>query len=208
MSIRVFIVDDHPVVLEGLQNALQQEKEMEVLGVSLYAKEALKMITEEVHVVLVDINLPDMNGIDLCKEIKQTFPLIKVIGFSNHNQGRIIVDMLDAHADGYLLKDASIQTIVQAINTVMNNENYIDYNLSNIYRQTKETISRIPTLTKREKEVLKCIVQGLTNQEIAKKLFISYDTVDSHRKHIYSKFDVNNVASLLKFTQENDILQT
>src|SRR5690349_20522857 len=131
----------------------------------------------------MDINLPDMNGIDLCKEIRTKYPGIKVLGLSTFNQGSYITKMMENGASGYVLKNADRHELMHAIREVYKGNRYLSEEAGQVLR-TQEDKANLPALTRREKEVLELIAEGLTNPEIASKLYISLSTVDSHRKNL------------------------
>ncbi|WP_310381407.1 response regulator transcription factor [Flavobacterium sp.] len=205
--IKVFLVDDHQMVIEGIKTLLLGENCIQLVGAANNAEMCLqffKMQTSDV--ILMDINLPDSSGIELCKIITSKYPSIKVIALSTHNQGTYVRKMLESGATGYLLKNADKHEIIKAIQTVYNGTNYLTYEADRALRYENELQNKLPKLTKREKEVLILIVEGLTNAQISEKLFISIDTVDSHRKNLHTKLEVKNTAMLIKFATENNLL--
>ncbi len=195
MAISVFIVDDHYMVIEGIRSLLQMEKGIEWAGHATTSASCLAFLTNNSpEVILMDINLPDKSGIDLCKEVKTLYPSIFIIGLSTFNQYSFTQKMVDCGASGYLLKNATQQELVEAIKTVLQGKLYFSEEVAQILRKTENKI----ILTRREQEVLILIAEGLTNNEIAKKLFISVTTVDTHRKNLLAKFEAKNIASLIK----------
>lgn len=205
--ITLYIVDDHAVVIEGIYSLLQKEKEIDIAGYASNAANCLEYLTARTaDVILMDISLPDMNGVDLCKIIKQKYPGIMVLALSTFNQGTYIRKMMENGASGYLLKNAAKEEIIEAIKMVTKGKTYLSFDAANTLKSAEQRLQTIPPLTKREKEVLQHIAQGLTNLQIAEKLFISIDTVDSHRKNLHSKLNVNNTALLVRFAIENDLL--
>jgi DNA-binding NarL/FixJ family response regulator len=204
---RVYIVDDHAVVVEGIYSLLQKEKDFEMAGYANNAANCLSYFTSNTaDVILMDISLPDMNGVDLCKVIKKKYPGIMVLALSTFNQGTYIRKMMESGASGYLLKNAARQEIIEAIKTVIKGKNYLSFDAGQALRSDTAQQNAIPPLTKREKEVLTHIAEGLTNAQIAEKLFISIDTVESHRKNLHAKLNVKNTAMLVRFAIENDLL--
>ncbi len=205
--ISVFIVDDHPLVVEGLVSFLQKEKNITVAGYAHNVADSLTFFkAKTADVILMDINLPDGNGIDLCKQIKTTYPGITIIALSTLSQGSYISKMIENGASGYLLKNADAQEILEAIQTVEKGGTYFSFEVGKIYKATVEQKTHSPILSKREKEILTLIADGLTNIEISKKLFISIDTVDTHRKNLYTKLKVNNTALLIRKAIENNLI--
>lgn len=205
--IRVYIVEDHAVVIEGIYSLLQKEKDIEMAGYANNADNCMQYFTKgTADVILMDISLPDMNGIDLCKLIKHKYPTVMVLALSTFNQGTYIRKMMESGASGYLLKNAGKQEIIDAIKTVVKGKTYISFEAGQALKSVTQQQSAIPPLTKREKEILSHIAEGLTNIQISEKLFISIDTVDSHRKNLHTKLNVKNTAMLIRFALENNLL--
>src|SRR5580765_6904291 len=201
--IRVFIVDDHPMVQEGIRSLLNSEKGIEVCGYAMTAQSCLGFfINNTADVILMDINLPDMSGIELCAEIKTKYPGIMVLGLSTFNQGSYVNKMMENGASGYVLKNADKEELVEAIREVNKGKTYLSFEAGQAMRKDSST-AQIPLITRREKEILSLIAEGYTNPEIAEKLFISPTTVDSHRKNLLAKMNMKNTASLIKFAVEN-----
>lgn len=195
MAISVFIVDDHYMVIEGIRSLLQNESTIEWLGHATNAASCLSFLKQQQpDVIFMDINLPDRSGIDLCKDVKELYPAVLVLGLSTFNQQAIIRNMMDNGASGYLLKNASKEEILEAIATVIKGKNYLSFEAA---LSMKEKDKDIPTITRREKEILVLIAEGLTNAEIAEKLFISIPTVNTHRKSLLEKLAVKNTALLI-----------
>lgn len=196
MHTKLFIVDDHYMVIEGIHSLLKEEQGIEWMGHATNAASCLAFLkTQLPEVVLMDINLPDMSGIELCKEVKEKYPSVFVIGLSTFNQYSLIEKMMDNGASGYVLKNATREELMEAINAALKNKTYFS-------REAAQTMRRDDSikivLTRREKEVLGLIADGLTNNEIAQKLFISVTTVDTHRKNLLAKFEARNIASLIR----------
>lgn len=205
MAIKVFITDDHYMVVEGIRSILQLEKNIEWMGHAMTAASCMAFLqSQQPDVLLLDINLPDKSGIDLCKEIKAKYPDIQILGLSSFNQQSYIQKMMQNGASGYVLKNASIEEIVNAIEAAMNGEIFLSDQASITIDENKN--AQVPVITRREKEVLMLIAKGLTNKEIADKLFISTTTVDTHRKNLLAKFQVKNTASLISLATQNELL--
>jgi DNA-binding NarL/FixJ family response regulator len=201
---RVFIVDDHPMVVEGIRSMLMQFPDVEVAGHAMNAASCLGyFVHNTAHLVLLDINLPDQSGIEVCKSLLRRNPELKIIALTNFDQLTYLQNMQDAGAKGYLLKNSSSDEIENAITTVMaGNEFWLGRD--NVRESIQDHNQLL--LTRREIEVLKLIAEGLTNQEIADKLFVSTSTVDSHRKNLISKMQVKNTAALVRTALENKII--
>jgi DNA-binding NarL/FixJ family response regulator len=197
MKIKVFITDDHYMVVEGIRSLLQHEPDIEWMGHAMNAASCLAFLQQQQpDIILMDINLPDKSGIDLCKEVLEKHPGVYIIGLSTFNQQSFIQKMIDNGASGYVLKNATQQELMEGIHTVMNGRQYLSHEAAQSLR--KNSSGNTPVLTRREKEVLELIADGLTNNEIAGKLFISSTTVDTHRKNLLAKFEAKNIASLVK----------
>ncbi|MFN8289785.1 MAG: response regulator transcription factor [Chitinophagaceae bacterium] len=196
MTTKVFIVDDHYMVIEGIRSLLQNEKGIEWTGHAMNAESCLAFLKQEQpDVILMDINLPDKSGIDLCAEVKKHYPSVFIIGLSTFNQQSFIQRMMDNGASGYVLKNATQEELLDGIETVVKGRLYLSGEAA---LSLQNNNAEIPVLTRREKEVLELIADGLTNNEIAGKLFISVTTVDTHRKNLLAKFEARNIAMLVK----------
>ena len=195
MKAGIFIVDDHYMVIEGIRSLLQNESNIEWMGHATNAVSCLSFLKlHEPDVILMDVNLPDMSGIDLCKEVKQLHPSMFVLGLSTFNQQAVIQDMMESGASGYVLKNATKEELLEAISTVLKGKKYFSFETALALRESKQ---KQPLITRREKEVLQLIAEGLTNGEISEKLFISVPTVNTHRKSLLEKFEVKNTAALI-----------
>jgi len=205
MATKVFIVDDHYMVIEGIRSLLQNEATVEWVGHASNAASCLAFLHQQLpDVILMDINLPDKNGIELCKEVRQLYPSVFIIGLSTFNQQSFIQKMMENGASGYVLKNATQEELMEAIKTVANGKTYLSDEAALSLR--KSNSGETPVLTRREKEVLELIADGLTNNEIAAKLFISVTTVDTHRKNLLAKFDSRNIASLIKSAMQMQLI--
>ncbi|HRG23062.1 MAG TPA: response regulator transcription factor [Chitinophagaceae bacterium] len=204
----VYIVDDHKVVIEGIISLLQNDPEMNVVGHACTAADCLHFFrSQTVDVILMDISLPDMSGIELCRLIKNNYPGIRVLALSTFNEGTYIDKMMENGASGYLLKNAGKSEILFALNEVVSDRTYLSFESVQAMKSARKKSDEIPLLTKREKEVLLLITEGLTNAGIAERLFISIDTVDTHRKNLYNKLNVSNIATLIKVAISNRLIE-
>ena len=205
MAIKVFITDDHYMVIEGIRSLLQNEKDVEWIGHAMNAASCLAFLHQQLpDVILMDINLPDKSGIDLCKEVREKYPSVFIIGLSTFNQQSFIQKMMANGASGYVLKNATQQELMEAIETVAHGKTFLCDEAAQSLRKTHE--GETPVLTRREKEVLELIANGMTNNEIAQQLFISVSTVDTHRKNLLSKFESRNIASLIKLAMQLNLI--
>ncbi len=204
--IKVFIIEDHQMVIEGIRSLLEGEADIEWMGFTKSPAFLLAMLSsKQPDIILMDINLPEMSGLDLCKEVKEKYPSVQIIALSISNQPSIIKKMIENGASGYLLKDASKTEILTALSQVAKGKEYISFSVATALRSSTPT-NELPILTKREKEVLELIADGLNNTEIANQLFLSVTTVDSHRKNMLTKFSVKNTAALIKLAVSNHLI--
>jgi DNA-binding NarL/FixJ family response regulator len=204
--ITVFIIDDHQMIIEGIHSLLLSEKDIEWMGSAKLPDELLNILkTRQPDVLLMDINLPQKSGLDLCLEVKEKYPGVQIIGLSTSFQASVIRKMKENGASGYLLKDASKKEIIAALHAVSQGREYVSFSVAEVLKQKTPT-DRLPVLTKREKEVLELIAEGWTNQEIADKLFLNCTTVDSHRKNMLTKFNAKNTAALVKIAVSNHLI--
>ena len=203
--INVFIVDDHYIVIQGLKSLLAEEKDIEVLGHATSAESCLQFVVlDKVDVLLVDISMPGMDGIQLCKLIRNKYPSIMVLALSTYNQDSYVRQMMDNGASGYILKNTDKEELVEAIHTVFRGKTYLSFEVSLLIKSSPG--GSLPVLTRREKEVLLMVADGCTTYEIAQKLFISEATVNSHRRNLLDKVQAKNTAALIKFALENKMV--
>jgi two-component system, NarL family, nitrate/nitrite response regulator NarL len=200
---QILLVDDHNMILEGMKTILSQFDDLLIINTAENAFDAMEILRKnpDINLVISDINLPDISGIELCGKIKKEFPTIQVIGLSTFNQRSYVNQMIQNGASGYLIKSASPTEIHEAIGKVMAGKMHFSEEI-NTLTETKKNRNNAPALTRREKEVLLLISEGQTNNAMAEKLFISPYTIDSHRKNLIEKFKVANTAQLIKMAGE------
>ena len=204
MATKVFIVDDHYMVIEGIRSLLQNEKNIEWLGHATNADSCISFLKQQLpDVLLMDINLPGKSGIELCKEVNEKFPSVFILGLSTFNQQSFIQKMMDNGASGYLLKNATQEELMEGIPTVAKGKTFLSDEASHSLR--KEDANNI-VLTRREKEVLELIANGMTNTEIAQKLFVGVTTVDTHRKNLLIKFNAKNTATVIRMATQMQLI--
>lgn len=197
MATSVFIVDDHFMVIEGLKTLLSNEKEIILTGFAVNGKSTLEHIEKNSpDIILMDINLPDINGMELCSMVLEKDSRIKIIGLSTFNQLAYVESMMNNGASGYLLKNSSKEEIIEAIELVMDGKKIFSPEVNKMMKASTDTA---PLISRREKEVLQCISEGLTSKEISEKLFISINTVNTHRKSLMMKLAVNKTADLVRW---------
>jgi len=205
MTIKVFIVDDHYMVIEGIRSLLQHETAIELVGHAMSADSCISFLRQQQpDVILMDINLAEKSGIELCAEVKKQYPGIFILGLSTFNQQSFIRKMMDNGASGYVLKNVTREELVEAISTIVKGKIYLSHEAARSLRASEE--SDVPVLTRREQQVLSLIAEGLTNNEVAEKLFISTTTVDTHRKSLLAKLNARNTASLIRIATQLQLI--
>ncbi len=205
--IKVFILDDHYMVVEGIRSLLVNEREVEFIGSASTVASCLAFLkTKLPDVILMDINLPDGNGIDLCKEIKEQYPGVNILGISTFNQASYIKEMMENGASGYVLKNATQKELSEAIQLASMGKTYMAFEVAKtLHISGKKDAAKI-ILSRREKDVLELIKDGFTNGEISGKLNISQHTVDTYRKSLLSKLNARNTAELIKLAVINKLI--
>lgn len=208
--IRIIIADDHQLFRNGLKLLLDSFPEFRVTGEAANGNELLELLSGTgAELILMDINMPEMNGIEATRRIMESHSPVNVIALSMYGEEEYYYNMVDAGAKGFLLKDSDISEVKEAILTVMKGGSYFSqellYNVIQKFK-TRETEIRQANLSKREKEILLKICEGLSNQEIADTLFISKRTVDKHRANLLSKTVSKNTASLILFAIRNKLI--
>lgn len=206
MAIRVLLVDDHQVVLEGLRSVLVNEPDIELVGAVSNGADAVEMVRKNnVDVVVLDVTMPGMNGFDTLKQIRTVSQETEVIVLSMHAGAQVATDMIRAGASSYILKAASIQQLFTAIRTVMTGETYLPPEVADLVppdllRQHRETPpEKNEALSNREKEVLRYVAEGLSSKEVAEKLFVTTKTIVWHRQSIMGKLGLRTVPELTKY---------
>ncbi len=208
-QLRILIVDDHPLFREGVVTMLSKVTDYQVVGEASAGEEGIRK-AQKLHpdLVLMDISLPDMNGIDAIRRIRSTLPDIKVIMLSMHAKVDFITDAFRAGAFGYMTKDATGEKLLECIETVIKGEYYMDKSVSHIVAKNllaaegKKGNMQMPgydTLTLREQEIMRLIAEGCATKQISQQLFISQKTVENHRANIFSKLNIHSTMELVRF---------
>lgn len=207
-KIKLVIVDDHPLIIQGLQTLLQSKEDIDVAGCFTTGSDFMIFLKKNrVDIVLLDITLPDANGMDLCREIKLLSPQTYVLALSNHNERSIIMQMLHNGASGYLLKNASGEELSDCIYEALDDQITFSKEVKEIIaRPALNELKGIPQLTKREKEILKQIAEGKTTVVIADQLSLSPLTIETHRRNLMQKFEAKNVAELIRMAMQQKML--
>lgn len=205
-QLSILVVDDHPVVREGLKGLLQSISWISSIEVAAHADEALSILNKGFYdMVITDIHMPGKSGIDLAHIIQKDFQPTKILAMSTFGDRTYVSEMIKNGASGFLSKNSDKETIEDAIMRIMNDEMVIGKHLEETSRPAIIHEDQ-PVLTRREREVLNLIAQGLTNKEIADKIFVSTTTVDSHRKNLLHKFQVMNTAALVAHAAKYQLL--
>lgn len=211
-EIKVLVTDDHQIIVDGLKSLLNNSADFKVIGEANNGREALKIIENvEVDVVLMDIDMPVMNGIETLKEIRRRRLEVKVIILSMHHEAGMIKSLIDLGAMGYLLKSSPQEELAAAIRKVATGQQYfstqVTLSLLNKPQNSNNAESESAgLLTERETEIIKLIAEGFSNKEIGAKLFISHRTVDTHRTNLMKKIQVDNIAGLISYAIKNGIV--
>jgi DNA-binding NarL/FixJ family response regulator len=211
---RIVIAEDHTILRAGLRALLSSRKDIEVVGEAGDGREAVRIVDKLVpDLLLIDLSMPKMNGIEAIREIKGRHPQIKVIVLTVHKSEEYIIASLDAGAKGYILKDASHNELILALEYVMDGKIFLSPSISDKVvgayleqKKKKNTSSLLDNLTSREQEILKLIAEGYRNKEIADHLFISLKTVEKHRSNLMQKLDRRNTAALTAYAIEKGIV--
>ena len=210
--IKVYLVDDHRMMLDMWNSLLSIDNRFSVVGISTDGRLALEEIKVKLpNVVLMDISMPGISGIDLTRTIKEKFPLTQVLAVSMHTNVLTIKQILSAGASGYMSKTSSFEEMVQAILSVYSGKHYIAEDIKNLIAEQMlgenedNPVNRINSLTKRELEIISMIREGLSSHDISLKLFISQRTVEVHRYNIFKKLNVSNVVSMMKVLNQEAV---
>jgi len=206
MSIRILLADDHKIVRDGLRTLIGKEAGMEVIGEAENGRKALKMAEKiRPNVVIMDVTMPDMNGIEAARKIVTEVPGVKVIALSMHSDRRFVLGMLEAGASGYLMKDCAFDELAKAVRSVATGQTYLSPSIADVLVKgyldkvnEKISVARSP-LTEREREILQLLAEGRSSKEIAAHLGVSVKTVETHRRNMMQKLNMRSVAELTKY---------
>lgn len=218
-AIKLLIVDDHKIIINGIRAMLENLPHIQIIGEAYNGREAVEFVNNHsIDLVIMDIKMPEVNGIEATKAILSEHPDIKVLALSMFDDNLYISNMLQAGASGYILKNTDKQELITAIQKVAEGETYFSRKVTSVVMQTfisknvasaqLNTEIKPEELTYREIEILKLIAQQMTNQEIADKLQISPRTVHSHRRSLMQKMGVKNTAGLVKYAVQNNLIET
>ncbi|MFA5554816.1 MAG: response regulator transcription factor [Phycisphaerae bacterium] len=206
MKKRILIADDHKITRQGLRSLLESDRELEVVAEAQNGREAVTLARQiEPDVIIMDVSMPDLNGVEATRRIISDNKNVKVIALSMHSDTLFVSEMLKSGAVGYLLKDCAFEELLQAIKTVIDGKTYLSPSISNVvvddylHRLAKSHVLEIDVLTDREREVLQLLAEGQSTKQIAIKLHVSAKTIETHRRQIMNKLDLHTVAELTKY---------
>lgn len=205
MQKKILIVEDHPIIIESLENIIKNSGlDVSCSRAATAAKGLAYLNGNSYDLILLDINLPDMNGVEFCKIAKSRFPHQKILAITTVAQRHVVEAMFQSGANGFILKSSDTVDIINGISQLLSGENsYFGKGVQELILGIQSDNNELPLITKREGEILRLIAEGLTNQEIADRLYISSFTVDSHRKNLLLKFKAKNTAILIKTAVSN-----
>ena len=207
MAIRVFLADDHPIVRSGIRLLLESESDIEVSGEASSGQEALQRISEDPpDLVLMDISMPELSGLEATRELRKILPKLPILVLTMHEDRRYFFELLQAGANGYVVKGAAPGDMVSAIRAVAAGGTYLHHSLARYLVDEYQESGEKPALSVREIEVLGLTAQGLTAKQVGKKLSISSNTVERHRANIMAKLNLSNRAELVRYAVERNIL--
>jgi len=214
MEVKILLADDQQMIREGFRKLLDNESDLEVIAEASTGREVLELVEQkDVDVVLMDIMMPELNGIDTTRRIQEINPEIKVIGLSIYSDYNYIKQMFKVGASGYILKNASFQELVEAIRTVMKNQIYLSHQLAASFfgeypgKPSGSSPSAYELLTNREREVLQMLAEGKSTKQIAAILNIGVKTVETHRWRMMKKLEIDNVADLTKYAIRQGLIK-
>jgi DNA-binding NarL/FixJ family response regulator len=210
-NIKMLLVDDHEIVRDGLKTLIESQHGMDIVAEAENGEQALEICrNQDVDLIVMDVNMPEMDGIQSTKEIKEEFPDIKILALTMSDNDVHIRKMIESGASGYILKNAGREELKKAIDALMNDQHYFSDTATQsvmmelVRNKGKTNSGSVVQITERELEVLELILKEHTNQEIAEKLFISVRTVDAHRRNLLQKTGARNTAGLVRYALENN----
>lgn len=209
--ISILIIDDHPLVSDGVTTMVKGVEYLEVVGACKSGREALEFLSaNDPHIILLDISLPDMDGLELCSLVRKINKSVKIIGLTSTNEAGIITQFLAKGGNGYLLKNMERDELIAAIDEVLNDKIFLskaaNQKILEQYHTVNDAVKSVPVLTRREKEILQLLYDGLTGPQIAERLFLSPLTIETHRKNLMQKLNVNSTQLMLRSAKDNKLI--
>jgi len=213
-KVKLLVADDHKIFRQGIKKLLDEESDLQVVGEAADGREAVKKATElKPDVILMDIAMANLNGLEATKQIKKVLPDVKVIMLTMHKNEEYVLQSFQAGASGYILKEGAVEELVSAIRSIHQDKSVLSPTISKTLidaylrkMETGKTETPFDLLTDREREVLQLIAEGNTNREVAKLLFISVKTVEAHRAHIMQKLNIHEIARLVKYAIQKGLV--
>ncbi len=213
-KVKLLVADDHKIFRQGIKKLLEEEPDLQVVGEAADGREAVKKATElKPDVILMDIAMANLNGLEATKQIKKVLPDVKVIMLTMHKNEEYVLQSFQAGASGYILKEGAVEELVSAIRSIHQDKSVLSPSISKTLidaylrkMETGKTETPFDLLTDREREVLQLIAEGYTNREVAKSLFISVKTVEAHRAHIMQKLNIHEIAKLVKYAIQKGLV--
>jgi DNA-binding NarL/FixJ family response regulator len=212
MSSRILLADDHSIIRQGLFALLEKQPDIEVVGAVENGRKAIELVRElKPDIVIMDITMPNLNGIDATRKIIEQVPGVKVIALSMHSSRRFVAEMLKAGAKGYILKECLFDELIEAIRTVLKGDTYLSHKITGVVvndyvkRMSPEYRQETSALTEREREVLQLLAEGKSTKQIAPQLHVSDKTIESNRRNIMDKLNIHSIAELTKYAVREGI---
>jgi DNA-binding NarL/FixJ family response regulator len=207
MTMKIFLTDDHAVLIAGLTKIIESEPELEVVGTAMTVQETMDKLTNtKVDLLISDYNLPDEDGLSLVRKVKRKYPDIKILVLSMHDEAHLVKEILKEGINGYIMKKDSHTDLIDAIYAVKSGKTYLSSEVNMMLIRGLNGGEDQRLLTDREREILMLISKEYTNRDIAEELFISERTVETHRKNIFRKTGTNNLVGLIKFAYANNLI--
>ncbi|MBL4592743.1 MAG: response regulator transcription factor [Flavobacteriales bacterium] len=212
--INLILADDHQLIIDGISNLLENEVAINIVATCNNGNEVLEQLpNHRVDLLLLDLDMPEMNGLQCAEEVQQRFPNVKIVILTMHQEKALIEKFIEFGVKGYFLKTISKDELIHAIKTIANGSEYFPADVTKALLKKQVIVPNITqspllsVLTEREIEIMRLVSQGFSNKEIAEKLFISPRTVDTHRTNIMRKLDLHNVAGMVRFAFQNKLVE-
>jgi two-component system, NarL family, nitrate/nitrite response regulator NarL len=207
MSVRILLVDDHAILLDGVKNLLEKEDWFQVVGIAESGEKALEFLkTNDVDIIVTDFNMPGMDGLSLVNTVRRILPGVKTIVLSMHDESHLVKEILRTGVNGYVLKKDTHRELLKAIQEVTAGNVYLSNDINKLLITNLQNPEEGRLLTDREREILKLIAKEYSNKDIAEELFISERTVETHRKNIFKKTGTSSLVGLIKFAYANNLI--